>query len=421
MELFSPEFFSALLAIIVIDLVLAGDNAIVIALAARNVPKNLQRRAILWGTAGAIIVRTFMTVIVVWLLKIPGLMFAGGALLIWVAYRLLVPSDKGESTHVSPANSFWGAMKTIIVADALMGLDNVLAVAGAAHGSFVLVVMGLLISIPIVIWGSTLILKWVERFPVIVYIGAGVLALTSAKMMLGEPLIQDFLTANELVSPLTIIAVVGGVLLSGMRQNHRRVQTKISDQLAAFSTPAEGAASQSPSDGGGYTMKRVLLPVDGSKNSLEAVEHIVARFLNDSHQELHLLHVRTPFSKHIARFLQRRDLAAYHRDEAAKALKSARELLDARGIPYAVHVEMGDKAKIIASMARKLRASQIVMGTSRKSSFTRMIEDSVTSNVLGLTQVPVEIITGKAISPLERLGVPAAVGVVVASLLLTVD
>lgn len=132
-----------------------------------------------------------MTVIVVWLLKIPGLMFAGGALLIWVAYRLLVPSDKGESTHVSPANSFWGAMKTIIVADALMGLDNVLAVAGAAHGSFVLVVMGLLISIPIVIWGSTLILKWVERFPVIVYIGAGVLALTSAKMMLGEPLIQE--------------------------------------------------------------------------------------------------------------------------------------------------------------------------------------------------------------------------------------
>lgn len=422
MELFSAEFFSALLAIIVIDLVLAGDNAIVIALAARNVPKHLQRRAILWGTAGAIIVRTLMTMIVVWLLKIPGLMFAGGALLIWVAYRLLVPSNKEDSAHISPASSFWGAMKTIIVADALMGLDNVLAVAGAAHGSFVLVVMGLLISIPIVIWGSTLILKWVERFPVIVYIGAGVLALTAAKMMLGEPLIQDYLSTNELISPLTIIAVVGGVLLSGIRQNHRRVQVKISDQLAAFtaSPPPEGTTPQTASEGG-YTMKRILLPIDGSRNSLDAVEHIVARFLSDSHQELHLLHVRTPFSKHIARFLRRKDLTAYHRDEATKALKSARELLDARGIPYAVHVEMGDKAKIIASMARKLRANQIVMGTSRKSSFTRMIEDSVTSNVLELTPVPVEIITGKAISSLERLGVPAAVGVVVASIILTID
>lgn len=422
MELFSPEFFSALLAIIVIDLVLAGDNAIVIALAARNVPKHLQKRAILWGTAGAIIVRTLMTMVVVWLLKIPGLMFAGGALLIWIAYRLLVPSKKEDSEHVSSANSFWGAMKTIIVADALMGLDNVLAVAGAAHGSFVLVVMGLLISIPIVIWGSQLILKWVERFPIIVYIGSGVLALTAAKMMLGEPLIADFLKANTLIPPLTYIVVVGGVILGGIRQNHRRIQLNISDKLAAFAGPAkdESAESNGTSEGG-YTMKRILLPIDGSKNSVDAVKHIVARFLSDSHQELHLLHVRTPFSKHIARFLNRRDLASFHRDEATKALKAARELLDARGIPYAVHVEMGDKAKVIASMARKLRASQIVMGTSRKSSFTRMLEDSVTSKVLELTPVPVEIVTGKSISPLERLGVPAGVGVMLAALLLAVD
>jgi YjbE family integral membrane protein len=422
MELFSPEFFSALLAIIVIDLVLAGDNAIVIALAARNVPKHLQKRAILWGTAGAIIVRTLMTLIVVWLLKIPGLMFAGGAMLIWIAYRLLVPSKKEDSEHVSSADSFWGAMKTIIVADALMGLDNVLAVAGAAHGSFVLVVMGLLISIPIVIWGSQLILKWVERFPVIVYIGAGVLALTAAKMMLGEPLLKDFLTSNSLVPPLTYLIVVGGVILGGIRQHHRRVQLHISEKLAGFASAAksEDATSQKTGEAG-YTMKRILLPVDGSKNSLDAVNHVVAGFLGNSHQELHLLHVRTPFSKHIARFLKRRDLATYHRDEATKALKAARERLDARGIPYAVHVEMGDKAKIIAAMARKLRAHQIVMGTSRKSSFTRMLEDSVTSKVLELTPVPVEFITGKSISPVERLGIPAGIGVVLATLFLAIE
>ena len=161
MEIFSAEFLSALMAIVVIDLVLAGDNAIVIALAARSVPKHLQQRAIIWGTVGAIAVRSSLTMVVVWLLKVPGLMLLGGALLVWIAYRLLVPAGGDDGHNVAPASSFWGAMKTIIVADALMGLDNVLAVAGAAQGSFLLVVLGLLISIPIVICGSQLILKYV--------------------------------------------------------------------------------------------------------------------------------------------------------------------------------------------------------------------------------------------------------------------
>src|SRR5690606_2801611 len=168
MELLSTEFFAALAAIILIDLVLAGDNAIVIALAARNLPAHLQKRAIIWGTVGAIAVRAAMTVVVVALLKIPGLLLAGGALLLWIAYRLLAPEEKGGEAHGKPATTFWSAMRTIVIADAVMGLDNVLAVAGAAHGSFLLVVLGLLISIPIVVWGSTLILRCVERFPVIV-------------------------------------------------------------------------------------------------------------------------------------------------------------------------------------------------------------------------------------------------------------
>src|SRR5688572_14557751 len=158
MELFSGEFFSALAAIIIIDLVLAGDNAIVIALAARGLPGHLARRAILWGTFGAIAVRSAMTLVVVWLLKIPGLLFLGGLALVWIGYKLLAPQkEEGPDSHRQSATSFWAAMKTIIVADAVMGLDNVMAVAGAAHGSFLLVVLGLLISIPIVIWGSQLI------------------------------------------------------------------------------------------------------------------------------------------------------------------------------------------------------------------------------------------------------------------------
>ena len=166
MEFLSTAWWSALLAIILIDLVLAGDNAIVIALAARNLPDHLKKKAILWGTVGAIVVRSVMTVGVVWLLKIPGLMLVGGLGLVWIAYKLL--ADQGEGEHDGPVvTTFAGAMKTIIVADALMGVDNVLGVAGAAHGSFDLVIIGLLISVPIVVFGSTMVLKLVERFPAI--------------------------------------------------------------------------------------------------------------------------------------------------------------------------------------------------------------------------------------------------------------
>src|ERR1043165_4281680 len=168
MDFFSTDFLAALAAIVVIDLVLVGDNAIVIALAARSLPAHLRRPAIAWGTVGAIAVRTAMTLVVVWLLKIPGLLAVGGLLLLWIAWKLVIDNDSGEEHNIGTKMTFLGAMQTIVVADALMGLDNVLAVAGAAQGSFLLVVMGLLISIPIVIWGSQLILGYVERFPVIV-------------------------------------------------------------------------------------------------------------------------------------------------------------------------------------------------------------------------------------------------------------
>lgn len=219
MEIFSLQFLYALGAIILIDLVLAGDNAIVIALAARRLPPKLQKRAILWGTGGAIFVRTLMTVVVVWLLKVPGLLLLGGALLLWIAVKLLAPQEApGEGEH-GAVDSFWGAMKTIVVADAVMGLDNVLAVAGAAHGSFLLVVLGLLISIPIVVWGSTLILKWVERFPIIVYVGAAVLAWTAAKMMLGEPLVKEFIAPVAGYAWLAQVMAIAGVLGIGYMMN----------------------------------------------------------------------------------------------------------------------------------------------------------------------------------------------------------
>jgi YjbE family integral membrane protein len=219
MEFLSASWWSALLAIILIDLVLAGDNAIVIALAARSLPAHLQRRAIVWGSVGAIGVRALMTVGVVWLLKVPGLMLVGGIGLVWIAYRLLADQDAQED-HGPAASTFWGAMKTIVVADALMGIDNVLGVAGAAHGAFDLVLIGLVVSVPIVVFGSSVVLKLVERFPLIIQAGAAVLAFTAAKMIASEPLLAGVFDAAVARWSLYGV-VVAGVLAAGWWQSRR--------------------------------------------------------------------------------------------------------------------------------------------------------------------------------------------------------
>ncbi|CEG27328.1 TerC family protein [Bacillus sp. B-jedd] len=212
MELFSPAFWSALFSLVIIDLVLAGDNAIVIGLAARRLPKDQQKKAIIWGTFGAIIIRATATIFVVWLLKIPGLHFVGGVLLVWIAYKLLTD----ESEHdLKAGTTFWGAIKTIIIADAMMGLDNVLAVAGAANGHPLLVIIGLLISVPIVVWGSTIILKWMERFPIIITFGAGVLAFTAAKMITDEDFLAGVFEDNPVVKWSFIAIVIIAVIFTG--------------------------------------------------------------------------------------------------------------------------------------------------------------------------------------------------------------
>ncbi|MFD0676228.1 MULTISPECIES: TerC family protein [unclassified Paenibacillus] len=223
MEIFTTEFWSALLAIVVIDLVLAGDNAIVIGLSARNLPRDQQKKVILWGTVGAIVVRSVLTLVVVWLLKIPGLLLLGGLLLIYIAYKLLVEEKKHD---VESAASLWAAIKTIIIADTVMGLDNVLAVAGAAHGDFVLVVLGLLISVPIVVWGSTLILKWVERYPIIIFIGSGVLAWTASKMIVDEPFLKGFFDVNPILKWGLVVVIVAGVLVLGKVKQQKRTLEK---------------------------------------------------------------------------------------------------------------------------------------------------------------------------------------------------
>jgi YjbE family integral membrane protein len=196
----------------------------VIALAARKLPPDLQRKAIIWGTVGAIAVRSLMTFAVVWLLQIPGLMLAGGLGLFWIAYKLITNDEDNDHGDVG-ASTFWGAMKTIVVADALMGIDNVLGVAGAAGGSFELVALGLMISIPIVVFGSQVVLKLVERWPLIIPLGGAVLAFTAAQMVVNEPLLDNIFDGATWVHDLArwsvhVVFIAAIVVMSWL--HHKR-------------------------------------------------------------------------------------------------------------------------------------------------------------------------------------------------------
>jgi nucleotide-binding universal stress UspA family protein len=152
----------------------------------------------------------------------------------------------GKDGTIQPAKGFWGAIRTIVVADLVMGLDNVLAVAGAAHGSYLLVVLGLAISVPIVVWGSTIMLHWVERHPGIVYFGAGVLAWTAAKMITSEPFLKDAFAANGTTAALVYLALIGGVLWAGFVKNHRRLESRISARLAVLARQIEAEKALLP-------------------------------------------------------------------------------------------------------------------------------------------------------------------------------
>ncbi|NIK67329.1 YjbE family integral membrane protein [Paenibacillus sp. BK033] len=217
MDLTPFEFLTTLLSIVFIDLILAGDNAIVIGMAAKRLPKETQKKAILYGTCGAILLRIVATVLVVYVLNIPWLLVAGGVILLWIAYKLLVQEEDHE--NIKAGNTLWASVWTIIVADAAMGLDNVIAVAGAAQGHTLLVIIGLIISIPIVVWGSTLFIKLLSKFPWIIYAGSAVLAYTASKMITHEPAWKAWFEENQVVKWLVIAIAVVAVLGAGLWTN----------------------------------------------------------------------------------------------------------------------------------------------------------------------------------------------------------
>lgn len=183
--------------IILIDILLGGDNAVVIALACRNLPKKQRWKGIMWGTAGAIILRVVLVAFAVTLLKVPALKLVGGALLLWIGIKLLLPQDEDEHGNMQAHTHLMGAIKTIIVADLVMSIDNVIAIAGAAQSAVAdhqiyYVVFGLVVSIPFIVFGSQLILKLIDRFPIIVTLGAALLGFIAGELMVTDPLTQPY-------------------------------------------------------------------------------------------------------------------------------------------------------------------------------------------------------------------------------------
>jgi nucleotide-binding universal stress UspA family protein len=168
---------------------------------------------------------------------------------------------------------------------------------------------------------------------------------------------------------------------------------------------------------GGPSMTKVLVPVDGSRNCEFAVRHVVRQFMNNTEMEIHVLNVQPPLTSYITRFLSRKNVRDYHADEAAKALRPVRQILDGFGIPYAVHVEIGERAECITATAHRLHCDHIVMSAARKNSLTRLVENSTTNRVLELTSVPVEVIAGDSVSRWERYGIPAGITTLLALLL----
>ena len=216
MEYFNDTWVIAVLQIIAIDIVLGGDNAIIIALACRNLPKHQRLTGILWGTAGAIILRVILVFFATNLMEIQGLRLIGGILLIWIGVKLLTEVETHDlDGKINQSNNLFSAIRTIIIADFVMSLDNALAITAAAKGDISLVVFGLLLSVPIIIWGSALILRLMERFPVIITAGAGLLGWLGGGLMISDKLLAEFTAISPPATP-TMATALGAMFVIAM-------------------------------------------------------------------------------------------------------------------------------------------------------------------------------------------------------------
>lgn len=217
LELFNVIHWGALLQIVIIDILLGGDNAVVIALACRNLAPHLRTRGIVWGTVGAILLRVILIAFALSLLTIPFIKIVGSLLLFWIGLKLMLP-EKEDHTKLISSSNLWAAIKTIIIADFVMSLDNVIAIAAAANNAHLdhqiyYVIFGLVFSVPIIVWGSTIVLKLIDKFPIVVTLGAALLGWISGGMLVTDVIVVDFLVNNGIDANIKLPAEIVGAIL----------------------------------------------------------------------------------------------------------------------------------------------------------------------------------------------------------------
>jgi len=386
MSFSSPDFWIALLQIIGVNIVLSGDNAVVIALAARSLPPSQQKKAVAWGSGAAVVMRIVLTIIAVELLRLPFLKLVGAALLLWIALQLLMPEDEGHG-QASAGSSLAAAIKTILLADLVMSLDNVIAVAAAAKGNTLLLIVGLAISIPLVVFASTMLLKLMSRFPSIITLGAALLGWVAGEMAISDPAVRDWIDANmahlHYVAPA--LGAAGVVALGKFLANRAEAQ-------ALARALAETPAALARGDAG---MRRILLAVDGSEPSRKAIEQVLAlskESRDPRSMEIHLANVQPSLPGDVAGFVAKDSVQGFHHEQADAALKTAREMLQQAGLSFKEHEAVGHAGPVIAEMANKECCELIVMGTRGLGAKSAALLGSVAQSTLEHATVPVLLV-----------------------------
>lgn len=392
----TPEFWVAVGQIILIDILLGGDNAVVIALACRKLPPKQRTRGILWGTAGAIVLRIILIFFALTLLAIPFLKIVGAILLVWIGVKLLVPEHEDGHANIEGSEKLWGAVKTVIVADFVMSVDNVIAIAGAAEASgtghgMALVIFGVLVSIPIIVWGSQMVIKLMDRFPIIITLGGMLLGWIAGTMTVTDPAlvnpqVMPSIPKFEATDMIRYGAGVVGALLV------LAIGKLVIASKAKKAAPTAAAASAVPAGSG--RLRRILLAVDGSEASARATRQVIEMredLADPAGLDLHLVHVQRPVSGDVSSFVAHKTLDEYYQEQCEAALGPARQALDAAGVPYRAHARVGTPGETIAKEAADQGCDLIVMGT-HGVGMTASLLGSVAQATIGETSVPVLLV-----------------------------
>ena len=392
--LLSPEFWIAVGQIIMIDILLGGDNAVVIALACRKLPPAQRTKGILWGTAGAIVLRIILIFFALQLLAIPFLKIVGALLLIWIGVKLLMPEHEEGHGNIEGSDRLWGAVKTVIVADFVMSVDNVIAIAGAAESSgtghgMALVIFGVLVSIPIIVWGSQLVIKLMDRFPLIITAGGMLLGWIAGTMVITDPalsrpdMMPQMPKIGEVSDTVRYLAGAAGALLVlalGKWLSRRR---EPAPSAAVATTPPTGR------------MRRMLLAVDGSEASDRAVQQVLAmrsEFRDPSALQVLLLNVQNPVPGDVSSFVTKETLREFHHERADTLMASARKLLADAGQSSQEIQRVGSPGAVIAEVAHAEHCDLVVMGTRGQGQSTVALLGSVAQGVIEASTVPVLLV-----------------------------